>query len=50
MSTSLPPPPPEDISNYVNSKTQVELSGIMPGKLYRLKSKFGVDLNAALYI
>ena len=46
MSTSLPPPP-ENISNYVTSETPVELSGIMPGNLYRLKSKSGVDLNEA---
>jgi hypothetical protein len=39
--------PPRDITDYVTSETPVQLSGIMPRNVYKLKSKSGVGLNAA---
>jgi len=39
--------PPTNIGGYVTNETPVELSEIMPRNVYKLKSKSGVDLNAA---
>ena len=39
--------PPMNIDGYVTNEIPVELSEIIPGNLYRLKSKSGVDLNEA---